>query len=267
MERKADVKEIVNDAIAYENSLLSRGRSRALSTPSICRDDSTLKIKKEEDVGNLRDSERRSPPRFRRFPPPTKRRDRQTRGGSLSRSQHHRNRRREGSVFSRLGTIHRNRRNKGPRRRFRQRHKPYDSLSRSEDNLSVKVLQARKMALSIQEHREKTKIIEKKMNDEKNILDEVYARLRKLKRQKEDNERDRGNYECRFERLCAELRLKDIYWNGDFRAPIFKRPDDGPDDSSLLEESEEDGELLDDDDDDDEDEWSDDETFTDGPDD
>ena len=36
-----------------------------------------------------------------------------------------------------------------------------------------KVLQARKMSLSIQEHREKTKIIEKKINDEKNILDAV----------------------------------------------------------------------------------------------
>ena len=29
------------------------------------------------------------------------------------------------------------------------------------------------MSLSIQEHREKTKIIEKKINDEKNILDAV----------------------------------------------------------------------------------------------
>ena len=139
------------------------------------------------------------------------------------------------------------------------------------------------MSLSIQEHREKTTIIEKKINDEKNILDavsfnrlkylkkfKVYSRIRKLKRQKEDNERDRQNFErelaCqnwksknvgRFERLCDELRLKKIYWNGDFGVPVFKRPGAGPDDSSLLEEdSEEEGELINDD------EWSDDDTLT-----
>ncbi|CBY16173.1 unnamed protein product, partial [Oikopleura dioica] len=85
----------------------------------------------------------------------------------------------------------------------------------------------------------------------------VYSRIRKLKRQKEDNEKDRQNFERRFERLCDELRLKKIYWNGDFGVPVFKRPGAGPDDSSLLEEdSEEEGELIDDD------EWSDDDTIT-----
>jgi hypothetical protein len=60
----------------------------------------------------------------------------------------------------------------------------------------------------------------------------------------------------RFERLSDELRLKKIYWNGDFGVPVFKRPGAGPDDSSLLEEdSEEEGELIDDD------EWSDDDTL------
>jgi len=259
MERKADVKEIVNEALAYE----SLSRSRALSTPSFSaspvpgnQGGQRQTDRSFRPVSN--DERRTSSARYRRYPPPTKRRDRQTRGTSYARAERLRNRRRESSVFDRLGAARRNGRHyHGTRHFHRRRHKPYDSFARTEDNLSVKVLQARKMSLSIQEHREKTKIIEKKINDEKNILDAVYSRIRKLKRQKEDNEKDRQNFERRFERLSDELRLKKIYWNGDFGVPVFKRPGAGPDDSSLLEEdSEEEGELIDDD------EWSDDDTLT-----
>ena len=195
MERKADVKEIVNEALAYE----SLSRSRALSTPSF----SASPIPgnqggQRHTDGSFRpvsnDERGASSARYRRYPPPTKRRDRQTRGTSYARAERLRNRRRESSVFDRLGAARRNGRHyHGTRHFHRRRHKPYDSFARTEDNLSVKgpgflqkretflkqylktveVLQARKMSLSIQEHREKTKIIEKKINDEKNILDAV----------------------------------------------------------------------------------------------
>jgi len=140
MERKADVKEIVNEALAYE----SLSRSRALSTPSFSaspvpgnQGGQRQTDRSFRPVSN--DERRTSSARYRRYPPPTKRRDRQTRGTSYARAERLRNRRRESSVFDRLGASRRNGRHyHGTRHFHRRRHKPYDSFARTEDNLSVK---------------------------------------------------------------------------------------------------------------------------------
>ena len=142
MERKADVKEIVNEAIAYE----SLSRSRALSSPSFSPSPvpSDQRGQRQTDRSDqfrqiLNDERRASSARYRRYPPPTKRRDRQTRGTSYARAERLRNRRRESSVFDRLGATRRSGRHyQGMRHFHRRRHKPYDSIARTEDNLSVK---------------------------------------------------------------------------------------------------------------------------------
>ena len=137
MERKADVKEIVNEALVYE----SLSRSRALSSPSFSPSPVQCDQRGQRDRSFktvLNDERRTSSARYRRYPPPTKRRDRQTRGTSYARAERLRNRRRESSVFDRLGAGKRNGRQYGTRHFHRRRHKPYDNIARTEDNLSVK---------------------------------------------------------------------------------------------------------------------------------